>query len=534
MTRRFSLSMIAAAAIAGAALYSPVQAQSTLRIAMTASDIPATVGQPDQGFEGNRFTGLTMYDALVMWDLSDPTKSTALIPGLATSWKVDDADKTKWIFTLRPGVKFHDGSDFDADAVVWNVNKVLDKNAPHFDARQVGVTLSRMPTLSGVRKIDAMTVEFTTNQPDSFLPINLTNLFMASPAQWEKVGKSWANFAGQASGTGPWKMTRFVPRERLELVRNTDYWNKDRVPKTERMVLLPIPEATARTAALLSGQVDWIEEPSPDALAQLKSRGMQIVTNSTPHTWPWQFSLVEGSPFADVRVRKAANLAIDREGLKKLLSDTMVPAVGSVSPTSPWWGNPSFQIKYDPEGAKKLLAEAGFSKAKPVTVKIQISASGSGQMQPLPMNEFIQQSLAEVGIKVDFDVVDWNTLFTNWRRGAKDPSANGAHATNVSFATMDPFFAFVRFVDSKMVAPTSNNWGWVQTPEFDSLVATARTTFEPAARDAALAKLHAKIVDDALFLFVAHSASPRAMTAKVKGYKQAQSWFQDFSPISMD
>jgi ABC-type transport system substrate-binding protein len=155
-------------------------------------------------------------------------------------------------------------------------------------------------------------------------------------------------------------------------------------------------------------------------------------------------------------------------------------------------------------------------------------------MQPLPMNEFIQQSLAEVGIKVDFDVVDWNTLFTNWRRGAKDPSANGAHATNVSFATMDPFFAFVRFVDSKMVAPTSNNWGWVQTPEFDSLVATARTTFEPAARDAALAKLHAKIVDEALFLFVAHSASPRAMTAKVKGYKQAQSWFQDFSPISMD
>jgi ABC-type transport system substrate-binding protein len=99
---------------------------------------------------------------------------------------------------------------------------------------------------------------------------------------------------------------------------------------------------------------------------------------------------------------------------------------------------------------------------------------------------------------------------------------------------MDPFFAFVRFVDSRMVAPTSNNWGWVQSPDFDGLVAAARTTFDPTARDAALGKLHAKIVDDALFLFVAHSASPRAMTAKVKGYKQAQSWFQDFSPISMD
>src|SRR3981081_1399291 len=162
-------------------------AETVLRIGMTAADIPRTLGQPDQGFEGNRFTGLTMYDALTMWDLSAKDKPSVMIPGLATEWKVDDADKKKWTFKLRPGVKFHDGSDFNADAVVWNVEKVLNKEAAQFDPSQVGLTASRMPTLVSARKIDDKTVEFTTTEPDSFLPINLTNLFMASPTKRQKL-----------------------------------------------------------------------------------------------------------------------------------------------------------------------------------------------------------------------------------------------------------------------------------------------------------------------------------------------------------
>jgi len=136
-------------------------AETVLRIGMTAADIPRTLGQPDQGFEGNRFTGLTMYDGLTMWDLSSADKASVVIPGLAIEWKVDDADRKKWTFKLRPGVKFHDGSDFNADAVVWNVEKVLKQDAPQFDASQVGVTASRMPTLASARKIDDLTVELT-------------------------------------------------------------------------------------------------------------------------------------------------------------------------------------------------------------------------------------------------------------------------------------------------------------------------------------------------------------------------------------
>src|SRR3712207_4513628 len=163
-----------------------VAQEKTLRVGMTAADIPRTLGQPDQGFEGNRFTGIPIYDSLTQWDLSKEKEPSILIPGLAVSWAADENDKTKWVFKLRPGVKFHDGSDFSADAVVWNVQKVLDKSAPHFDPSQVGVTASRMPTLRSARKIDDTSVELTTSEPDSFLPINLTNLFMASPAHWER------------------------------------------------------------------------------------------------------------------------------------------------------------------------------------------------------------------------------------------------------------------------------------------------------------------------------------------------------------
>src|ERR1700751_1306478 len=541
------IALAAALAIALAGLPRAAGAEAVLRIGMTAADIPRTLGQPDQGFEGNRFTGLTMYDGLTMWDLSSKDKPSVVIPGLATEWAVDDTDKKKWIFKLRPGVTFHDGSPFNADAVVWNVDKVLKQDAPQFDASQVGVTASRMPTLASARKIDDMTVELTTKEPDSFLPINLTNLFMASPAKWQKFfdaaegadakaksAAAWTAFAKDASGTGPWKMSSFTPRERLELARNEKYWDKARVPHVDKMVLLPMPEANARTAALLSGQVDWGEAPAPDAVPEIKQRGFVIYSNEEPHVWPWQFSRIEGSPWNDIRVRKAANLCIDREGLKDgLLGGLMVPATGTFEPGHPWRGNVPFPIKYEKPAAQKLMQEAGYGPSKHIAVKIQTSASGSGQMMPLPMNEYLQQALADCYFDVQFDVIEWNTLINNWRRGASDPSANGSNAINVTYAAMDPFFALVRFLQSSMAPPVSNNWGFIKIPEFDALVTKAREPFDPAARDAVLAELHAASVDDAAFLYVAHDVAPRALSPKLKGFVQPKSWFVDFSPVSM-
>ena len=99
---------------------------------------------------------------------------------------------------------------------------------------------------------------------------------------------------------------------------------------------------------------------------------------------------------------------------------------------------------------------------------------------------------------------------------------------------MDPFFAMVRFLQSSMAPPVSNNWGFINNPKFDELATKARQTFEPAARDAALAELHAASVDDAAFLYVAHDVGPRAMSPKIKGFVQPKSWFVDFSPVTID
>jgi len=521
----------------------------TLRIAMTAGDIPRTVGQPDQGYEGNRFTGITLYDSLIQWDLSVANKPGVLIPDLAESWSVDPTDHTKWIFKLRQGVTFHDGSPFDAKAVVWNVDKVLNKAAPQYDPSQIGVTASRMPTLRSARVIDPYTVELTTSEPDSFLPYNLTNLFMASPAHWQakfdavpaavtdpaqRAQQAWTAFAADASGTGPFKMAKFVPRERLELAANPAYWDPKRRPRIDHVVLLPLPEASARTAALLSGQVDWIEAPAPDALDTIKARGYKIYSNAQPHLWPWQFSLLPQSPFHDHRVRQAANLCVNRNELKTLLGGQMEPATGVVEPGNPWRGSPTFQIRYDVTAAQKLMTEAGYSADHPAKIKVQTSASGSGQMQPLPMNEYIQENLKQCFFDVQFDVVEWNTLFSSWRLGAKDPAAHGADATNVSFATMDPYFAMVRFLSSRALPPVSNNWGYYANEKTDQLIAKARTSFNEEVRNEALGMLHADMVDEAPFLFVAHDVGPRALSPKIGHVVQPQSWFIDIATMTMN
>jgi peptide/nickel transport system substrate-binding protein len=526
------LGLLAAAALTGMTSVSAL-AQGVLRIGMTASDIPLTTGQTDQGGEGMRFMGYTVYDGLINWDLSKFDKPSVLMPGLATSWGVDATDKTKWTFKLRQGAKFHDGSEFVADAVVWNLDKLLKKDAPQFDPRQSAQGLSRIPAVASYKVVDKYTVEITTKTPDATLPYQLAWIMMSSPAQWEKLGKSWDAFAKTPSGTGPWKLTAFVPRERAELSPNAEYWDKARVPKLEKMVLLPLPEPNARVAALRSGQVDWIEAPAPDAVASLKTAGFQTVTNAYPHNWTWHLSRAEGSPWNDIRVRKAANLAIDRMALKELLGGLMIPAEGFMPPGNQWFGNPTFKVKYDPAEAKKLLKEAGFGPDKPLKVKALISPSGSGQMQPLPMNEFVQQSLGEVGIQVEFDVVEWNQLINIWRAGAKAEASRGGASINFTYFIQDPFTGFIRHLQCNLVAPSGTNWGHYCDPEMDKLFDQIRTTFDAAAQDKVMQKVHEKYVDEALFLMVTHDVNARAMSSKVKGFVQAQNWFQDFSPISM-
>src|SRR6266496_930813 len=186
-------------------------AETTLRIAMTASDIPTATGAPDKGFEGMRFLGYPIYEGLVLWDLSRADKLAEIRPGLAERWEQDKDDKSKWIFHLRKGVKFHDGSDFNADAAIWNLDRYFKKDAPQFDPPGAAITQARNPFVTGYRKIDADTIEITNPRPLSYFPNMLPYMLYSSPAQFTKAG-SWAEFAKAPSGTGPFKITEFKPR----------------------------------------------------------------------------------------------------------------------------------------------------------------------------------------------------------------------------------------------------------------------------------------------------------------------------------
>jgi peptide/nickel transport system substrate-binding protein len=191
------------------------------------------------------------------------------------------------------------------------------------------------------------------------------------------------------------------------------------------------------------------------------------------------------------------------------------------------------RYRTDPAEAKRLLAEAGYGPDHPVKARIVISPSGSGQMQPLPMNEALQQQLAAVGIQITFEVMDWNTVRTRRSQGAQSPENHGFDGMNYSWTTVDPDFAVLTTMLSSRIAPAGANWGNVRDPELDALGAKIAATFDQPARDALIAQFHARVVDQAEWLFVVHDLNARAMSPRVTGFVSARNWTQDFTQVVM-
>ena len=293
-----------------------------------------------------------------------------------------------------------------------------------------------------------------------------------------------------------------------------------------------MPEATTRVAALRSGQVDWIEVPPPDAIPSLKSAGLQISLWPYPHTYPYSLSCLENSPFKDVRVRQAINYAIDRKGLCDLLNGTARPAVGLYPPEDPIFGKPENHYTYDPAKAKALLAAAGYGPNNRMKAKIMISTSGSGQMVPIPMNEFMQQNFAAVGMDIDFDVVEWGTMLVAMRSDPTSPQSHGDNGINNSLSFTDPSSMF-RYYSKDSFSPVNYNWGHWDNAQATDLLRKAQATFDKAQQTALLAQAHAIVVDQAPWLFIVHDLNPRALSKHVTGFRPAQSWYQDFTQISM-
>ncbi|MDB5564536.1 MAG: 4-phytase [Tardiphaga sp.] len=523
-----------ALALAAVLLAQPAMAETTLRIAMTASDIPTATGMPNNGFEGMRFMGYPIFEGLVLWDLTRTDQLATLRPGLAEKWEQAADDNKTWIFHLRQGVKFHDGTDFNADAVIWNLDRFFKNDSPQFEVAASAISRARVPLMGSYKKIDDSTISMTTTSAASYFPYMAVYLLFTSPTSFAKAG-DWSKVATlPAAGTGPFRITKVVPRERVELARNDGYWDASKKAKVDSVVLLPIPEVNSRLAALRSGQVDWIEVPPPDGIASLKSAGFTITTGSYPHVWPWFYNIgATNSPFKDVKVRQALNYCVDREGLVSLLSGTAEPSAGWLKASDPNFGSPVNHYKYDPAKGKAMLAEAGFTAAKPLSFKVQMSSSGSGQMLPLVMNEFLQQNLKEAcGVKVEFDVIEWQVLLNAARATPDAPALQGALALNISSPSSDVGI-MARYFAASNFSPNGFNFEQWKDDEFEGALKAMAEATDPKVIATNTRKAHERLVDNPPWLYIVHDLNPRAMSGKVKGFVSPQSWFVDLTLVSM-
>jgi peptide/nickel transport system substrate-binding protein len=520
---RASCALAACFVLSIGATASPAFAESVLRVAMTAADIPDYTGAPDQGYEGYRFAGYTLYDGLALWDLSSSDKAADIVPGLATSWKVDPNDNKRWVYSLRQGVTYHDGCPWNADSAIWNFKRVMDPKSPGFNPRHVGAMGTYVASIDHVDKIDDYTIAITTKKPYSLFPNEMAMYYMISNCAVEKAGNDYTAYMQHPVGTGPYKFDKVVPHERLELVKNDKYWNPQRVPKHDRLVLLPMPEAATRAAALLSGEVNFVEAPSPDTIPKLKQAGMNIITVPYPHNWDYMLRM-DTPPFNDIRVRQAANYAMNRQDMVDMLQGVATAASQTLIPSQPWYGHP---VAYDfnPDKATALLKEAG---CYPCAIKVGISTSGSGQMQPLPMNELVKEQLEAVGFKVDLEPMDWNALIGVFLAGAAKYPYN---AINFSMAPIDSVQGILKKWTSAAAPPNCCNWGFFKDDKMDQMGAEALSEFDPAKRNALLTEMNERAVAEASEVYIVHDLNPRALSPKLSGFVQAQSWFQDLTPI---
>jgi ABC-type transport system substrate-binding protein len=515
------------AALVGSMAAAPAKAGGVLTIGMTAGDLPVTTGNPDQGFEGFRFVGWSLYDALIDWDLSSSSKPSDIKPGLATEWHIDPDNHKRWIFTLRQGVKWHDGCDFTADDVVWNFKRISDQTSPQFYTQQFALARAYLTNFDNIAKVDDHTVAITTKFVESLFPYDMSYVLMVSRCRAEALKYDWDAYASHPSGTGPYKFVSATAHERMEFEPNKDYWDKSRVPQQDKLILLPMPEAATRTAALLSGQVNFIEAPAPDAIPVLKRAGMQIITNTYPHNWPYILNFTRG-PFTNLKIRQAANYAINRDDVVDLVGGLATPEYAEVPPTMPYYGHPVI-YKFDKDKAHALLKEAG---CLPCKITLAISTSGSGQMQSLPMNELVKQQLEDAGFEVSLSVMDWNTMLDLYRAGVtKSPQTD---ALNFSRSVMDPLNAIIKPAGTAYWAPAGSDWGHFGSPDVDAQINAIFEEFDPAKRLALLAKLNETESEQALMVFIVHDLNPRALSPKLHGYVEAQSWFQDLTPITVD
>jgi peptide/nickel transport system substrate-binding protein len=487
---RSRLALAVVACVLGAAV--PSQAKD-LKIALASE--PTSIDPHFHNLTPNNSLAMHFFDALVIFD-----EKQRVTPGLAVSWKT--IDDLTWEFKLRKGVKFHDGSPFTADDVVFTMNRA--GNVPNSPSSFGTYTKGKT-----VVKVDDYTVHIKTEKPYPLMVTDLTTIPMVSKKHGEGATTPDYNSGKAAIGTGPFKFVKYVPGDRIVMKANPGYWGGKQ--KWENVTLKPIKSGPSRVAALLAGDVDVIEGvPTADITRLGKNAKLQLskgISNRVIYLHidhdrddsPFVKAVGGGaikSPLKDARVRKAISMAINRKAIvDRVMEGVAIPA-GQLLPEGFFGVSPTLKpVPYDLAGAKKLLADAGYAKGFELT----LHGPNDRYINDAKIAEAIGQMLTRLGIKMKVETMTRSVFFKQASRGGpnKTPKFSfilvgwGAGTGEAS----SPLKSLLHTYDKSRGFGSSNR-GRYSNPTVDKLIEDALATVDDKKRAGLLAKATEVAIND--------------------------------------
>ncbi|ASL75399.1 ABC transporter substrate-binding protein [Ralstonia solanacearum] len=481
----------AAMCVAGCAMagISPQALATDLKIGM--SSPPTSMDPHFYNLFSNINVSEHMFECLVKMDAD-----SHIVPGLAESWKM--VNNLTWEFKLRPGVKFHDGSELTTEDVAWSLDRPATiVNSPgKFDTYTKAIIHKKI--------IDKYTIQLTTSQPYPLMLSDLTSVFIVQKKATQGLSSDdFAQGKGMV-GTGPFKFVSYARDDRVELVRNDQYWGPK--PAWDKVTLRFIPNGATRIAALLSGDVQAIENvPTPDLarvrgdaslnfFSKISHRVIYLYTDGkrdpTPDVTGKDGKPLAKNPLKDPRVRRAMSMAINRQGIKDRIMEGLAEPTDNLVPPQLFGYNPNLKtLKYDPEGAKKLLAEAGY----PDGFGITLHTPNNRYVNDEKIAQTIAQNLTRIGIVTKVEGMPMATFAAKSIRHEYSFGLVGWGAQTGEVSS--PLRALVACEDARKGYGTVN-WGQYCNPKMDAVLDKALYTMDDKERSRLLQEATAIVVDD--------------------------------------
>jgi peptide/nickel transport system substrate-binding protein len=467
-----------------------------------------------------------IFDTLLVYEEG----STTVKPSLAESYEVS-ADGLVYTFKLKAGVKFHDGTDFNADAVVFNFNRWSDPNSPYkfegdsFDYYDSMFGPPDNRVIKEVKAVDDLTVQFTLNAPQApFLQnIAMTSFSIGSPKAIEEKKE---NFKSEPVGTGPFKFVEWKRNDSITLEKNPDYWQEG-LPKLDKVIIRSIPDNTARFNALQNGEIDIMEDLNADDLAVLESSpNLQKIERPSFNVSYIGFN-VKKKPFDNPLVRQALNHAVNKQALvDAFFGGSAIPAKNPMPPTL-WGYNDSIQdYEYDLEKAKQLLAEAGYPNGLPEEVTFYAMPVSRPYMPDgKKVAEAIQADFAKIGVKVNIQSPEWATYLDDLKAGEKDD----IYMLGWTGDNGDPDNFIYTLLDKDTIP--GNNRSFYVNEELHKVLVEAQQETDQDKRAALYEKAQEIIKKDAPWIPLVHTTPLMAARADLKGYTPSPTGTEPYASV---